>query len=217
MDDFQAELAQYQKDLGPARAAAQAAADGTLDKEAVRKVAGPIQEFRAMAEMGYARIVPPEPGQPRDHWQTAGASLLETARVHPAMLQFAAMATAYRQGKADAFNRALDDYRAWLAPNFAHELRKGAAEFYFNDVKAFLHATIIYIFAFMLAGGAILTFTVTPNLSESLRRSAFYLVILAGLVHTFGLVFRMALEGRPPVTNLYSSAIFIGWGTWSSD
>jgi len=30
-------------------------------------------------------------------------------------------------------------------------------------------------------------------------------------VHTFGLIFRMALEGRPPVTNLYSSAIFIGW------
>jgi cytochrome c-type biogenesis protein CcsB len=32
------------------------------------------------------------------------------------------------------------------------------------------------------------------------------------VVHTFGLIFRMALEGRPPVTNLYSSAIFIGWG-----
>jgi len=30
-------------------------------------------------------------------------------------------------------------------------------------------------------------------------------------VHTFGLIFRMVLEGRPPVTNLYSSAIFIGW------
>src|SRR6266478_4721263 len=35
---------------------------------------------------------------------------------------------------------------------------------------------------------------------------------LAWIVHTFGLVFRMYLEGRPPVTNLYSSAIFIGWG-----
>src|SRR5208282_3514924 len=44
-----------------------------------------------------------------------------------------------------------------------------------------------------------------------LRRSAFYLVILAWVIHTFGLVFRMYLEGRPPVTNLYSSAIFIGW------
>jgi ABC-type transport system involved in cytochrome c biogenesis permease subunit len=29
---------------------------------------------------------------------------------------------------------------------------------------------------------------------------------------TYGLIFRMVLEGRPPVTNLYSSAIFIGWG-----
>jgi len=64
-----------------------------------------------------------------------------------------------------------------------------------------------------LAGGALLMITLLPGLSEALRRSALYLVILAGLVHTFGLVFRMALEGRPPVTNLYSSAIFIGWGT----
>jgi cytochrome c-type biogenesis protein CcsB len=72
---------------------------------------------------------------------------------------------------------------------------------------------IIYLCAFVLACGALLTLAATPNLSEALCRSAFYLVILAGLVHTFGLVFRMVLEGRPPVTNLYSSAIFIGWGT----
>jgi ABC-type transport system involved in cytochrome c biogenesis permease subunit len=45
-----------------------------------------------------------------------------------------------------------------------------------------------------------------------LRRSAFYLIALAWVIHTTGLVFRMYLEGRPPVTNLYSSAIFIGWG-----
>jgi ABC-type transport system involved in cytochrome c biogenesis permease subunit len=37
-------------------------------------------------------------------------------------------------------------------------------------------------------------------------------VVLGGVIHTFGLLFRMWLEGRPPVTNLYSSAIFIGWG-----
>src|SRR5258705_5642709 len=49
-------------------------------------------------------------------------------------------------------------------------------------------------------------------MSETLRRSAFYLIALAFVVHPFGLIFRMVLEGRPPVTNLYSSAIFIGWG-----
>jgi ABC-type transport system involved in cytochrome c biogenesis permease subunit len=30
-------------------------------------------------------------------------------------------------------------------------------------------------------------------------------------VHTLGLVARTALQGRPPVTNLYSSAVFVGW------
>src|ERR1044071_6904219 len=71
---------------------------------------------------------------------------------------------------------------------------------------------IIYLFAFVLSGIALATFALAPNLSESLRRSAFYLIVLAGFVHTVGLIFRMVLEGRPPVTNLYSSAIFIGWG-----
>src|SRR5207249_8823790 len=84
--------------------------------------------------------------------------------------------------------------------------------FYFNQVKSFLHAMIIYTFAFVLAGGALLTFGAWPQLSESLRRSAYYLIALAFVVHTFGLIYRMVLEGRPPVTNLYSSAIFIGWG-----
>jgi ABC-type transport system involved in cytochrome c biogenesis permease subunit len=36
--------------------------------------------------------------------------------------------------------------------------------------------------------------------------------LLAFVVHTSGLLFRMILQGRPPVTNLYSSAVFIGWG-----
>jgi ABC-type transport system involved in cytochrome c biogenesis permease subunit len=50
------------------------------------------------------------------------------------------------------------------------------------------------------------------NLSPTLRRSAVWLLWLAFVIHTTGLVYRMVLEGRPPVTNLYSSAIFIGWG-----
>lgn len=168
-----------------------------------------------MADLSQVRIVPPlEPGAPRDSWQNAGNCLLESFRndgVHPVMAYFATMADAYREEKPAEFNRALADYKAWLEPRFPKEIRKGSAEFYYNDVKAFLHATIIYICAFVLACVAILTFAVTPSLSESLRRSSFYLILLAGLVHTFGLIFRMALEGRPPVTNLYSSAIFIGW------
>ncbi len=218
VEDFAGELTELQRNLGPARAAAQASeTGGAVDKEALGRLAQPLQHFELMKRFGYALVVPPlDPAKGRERWQNAGASLAEsvgTGEIHPAMKQLAAIATAYRQNKPEDFNRAVAGYREWLKPNFEKELRKGGAEFYFNDTKAFLHATIIYICALVLAAVAILTFTVVPNLSESLRRSAFYLVLLAGAVHTFGLVFRMALEGRPPVTNLYSSAIFIGWAT----
>lgn len=218
VDDFAQQLADFQKNLGPAQVAAQASESGKdFDKAALQKIAEPLQAFQLMARFGYPLIIPPQtPTEARNNWQTMGASLLESAKAaqfHPAVISFAAMATAYHQQQPEAFNRAVAGYRQWLTPTFERELKKGRAEFYFNSVKPFLHAMIIYLCAFVVAWAALLTFTLAPNLSESLRHSAFYLVILAGLVHTFGLVFRMALEGRPPVTNLYSSAIFIGWGT----
>jgi ABC-type transport system involved in cytochrome c biogenesis permease subunit len=35
---------------------------------------------------------------------------------------------------------------------------------------------------------------------------------MVACIHTVALLMRMYLQGRPPVTNLYSSAVFIGWG-----
>ena len=218
VDDFAQELADFLHDLTPAQAAARASESGKdFDRRAIERMAQPLQDFQLMAKFGYPLVVPPlDPSAGRDKWLNAGNSLLDSARsgaIHPAVKDYATMMTAYRGNNPGEFNRALDDYRAWLEPGFSKEVFKGKAEFYYNDTKAFLHATIIYIFAFLLAGSAVLSMSLAPAVSESLRKSAFYLVILAGIVHTFGLVFRMALEGRPPVTNLYSSAIFIGWGT----
>jgi cytochrome c-type biogenesis protein CcsB len=217
-NNFAQVVRDFEKNLGAAAEAVDARQGGKdFDKDALRKVAEPMRLFQRMAEMGYPLVVPPvDPKtEGRDHWLTAGASLLEsfrTRRVNQAAIHLAQISGAYRGGNTADFNAAVAAYKAWLAPNFAGELQKGRAEYYFNQVKAFLHATIIYIFAFLVAGVALLTLGLTPRFSESLRVSAFYLVILAGLVHTFGLVYRMVLEARPPVTNLYSSAIFIGWG-----
>ena len=187
-----------------------------VDEEALRRLARPAQMFNAQGNFAYPMVIPPlDPEHDRDAWLTTGTSLLgsiQSGEIHPAVNYFARMATAYGQQNATEFNSAVAGYKKWLAPKFGREVTKGRAEFYFNDMKAFLHATIIYIFAFVLAGGALLTFGSFPNLFESLRRSSYYLIALAFVVHTFGLIFRMALEGRPPVTNLYSSAIFIGWG-----
>jgi ABC-type transport system involved in cytochrome c biogenesis permease subunit len=131
---------------------------------------------------------------------------LHGGEVSPAVVAYAKMFSAFRQDKASDFNAALRDYQQHLRMEFVPEVRKARWEFVFNEADFFYKAMGIYVLAFLLASFSWF------NGSEWLRRSAFYLTLLALLLNTFGIVFRMVLEGRPPVTNLYSSAVFIGWG-----
>lgn len=217
VDDFPKQIKEFQRKLGPAQAAAKVSeTDTNFNKQAFAGIADTMKDFDEMARFAMPLVVPPmERQKTPEGWQTAGSYLLSLARVnelHPAMAHLAAISSSYRQQDAPVFNREVGEYRSWLEQQgFGRELLKGKAEFYFNDVKPFLHAIIIYVSAFILAAFGILCLSYTPAVSRSLCRSAFYLIVLAAAVHTFGLVFRMILEGRPPVTNLYSSAIFIGW------
>ena len=186
------------------------------DAAALSRFMGPANGFLAVAKSALPLVIPPrDPGVPGKQWVNFGVGVLSSAQegeMHPAVRRLALSASAYSRGDAAEFNDAVERYRQWLRVSYPNEYRKGRAEFYFNDVQSFLHAMIIYLTAFLLSASALLALAVAPNLSDSLRRSSVWLIGLALAVHTFGLVFRMALEGRPPVTNLYSSAIFIGWG-----
>jgi cytochrome c-type biogenesis protein CcsB len=216
-EDFAQELTDFKKAMVPGMAAFRAHEAGqAFDQEALDHFTEPLNHYFVMSEMALPLIVPPrDPATSRNEWTNAGTAIMESLRhgeIPPAMNWFATMATAYRQNQPETFNRAVTEYQQWLSQSFRPELSKGRREFFYNDIKAFKHAIIIYVFAFVLTGASLLWYDMAPNLSESVRRSALYLIILAWLVHTFALGFRMVLEGRPPVTNLYSSAIFIGWG-----
>ena len=216
-DDFAAELKAYQEAIKPGIEAVQAERAGQkYDKQAFDQIIDYLSHYDFVAKVAYPLLVPPlQPEKSRDAWENMGTSLMESMRsgqVHPAAMQYASMCTAYRQDKPAEFNRAVDDYRQWLSQKFAPEMSKGSRESFYNHFQAFYKALGIYVFAFILGGISLLAYGLWPNVSEVLRRTAYSLIGLAFVVHTFGLIFRMVLEGRPPVTNLYSSAIFIGWG-----
>ena len=196
------------KGLPAVQSGKNAAVHGSEDVQAL------VQFFRRYQELdglGYALVIPPlNPDVARDDWRNLGRSLLESMKsgeVHPAVGYFARMAGAYQRSAPGAFNEAVKEYRDWLqGKGLVREINKGQREFYFNHLQPFYKAMVIYVAALLFGCASWL------KLSEWVRRSAFYLLILAFGIHTLGLVFRMFLEGRPPVTNLYSSAIFVGWG-----
>ncbi len=209
--DWPRELAEYEKLIEPGMAAMRAQEAGKEhDKAVLEKFMGFIQRFSTMTEVEPPLIVPPHhPERSRDEWMRMGEALMEGARdnkMHEAVGHYATMAGAFRGGKPDDFNRAVQAYRRTLEPALGPELMKAGRECFFNRLQPFYASMVIYVLAFLLACAS------WVNMSDTLRRSAVWLVALAFIVHTAGLVFRMWLESRPPVTNLYSSAIFIGWG-----
>jgi ABC-type transport system involved in cytochrome c biogenesis permease subunit len=209
-DDFSAELDAFQKSLGPGIAAMNARENGQkFDQGAFNTLLGFMGGYQTVARFALPLTIPPaDANLPRDAWQNIGTNLMQTAHtgeINPAAKFYAGMVTAYRADQPADFNRLVAEYRAWLGNRYAPQLRKADQEYFFSSLQPFYKATVIYVLALVLA------LCSWFNLSDWLRRSAFYLVGLGWVIHTFGLVFRMYLEGRPPVTNLYSSAIFIGW------
>jgi len=169
-----------------------------------------LQSLGFLAETGYFFPIPPFP--PNDdplQWRKMGESLLTfltNGNLHPAVNAWAAMATSFAAGDSATFNRVLADYWRQLQRDLPGRVWKAKVESVFNQLQPFYSAMVIYVLIFILAAGSWLIWP------QTLGRYAFALLVVTFVVHSAGLITRMYLEGRPPVTNLYSSAVFIGWG-----
>ena len=169
-----------------------------------------LQNIGFLAETGYFFPIPPFP--PNDdplQWRKMGESLLlflTDGKLHPAIKTWAALATAFQQNDVAAFNRTLDSYSVELKRDLAGRVWKAKVESVFNQLQPFYSAMVLYVLIFILAAASWLIWP------QTLGKYAFVLLILTFAIHSAGLITRMYLEGRPPVTNLYSSAVFIGWG-----
>ena len=207
--DWPEQLAAYEKLIPDGVAAVQAQQAGqTFDQTNFSTFAAYIGEFQYMAGLQPPLVLPPEgAGQ----WQRMGDALLNVPRapkpeLSDSMRAYANMSGAFAANDPDKFNAALRDLRSLFVSGQPQAVGKARAEVFFNQMEPFYNAMVIYILA-----GLLVCFY-WFNLAETLRRSAVWLLWLAFAIHTTGLIYRMVLEGRPPVTNLYSSAIFIGWG-----
>ncbi|MEK9657048.1 MAG: cytochrome c biogenesis protein CcsA [bacterium] len=85
------------------------------------------------------------------------------------------------------------------------DLVKVKAEFYFNQSQLFLLCLCLYLLLFII--GLILFVYSLPSIQPFLR----YCLYGTFTLHSLGILLRMFIQGRPPVTNLYSSVIFVAF------
>jgi ABC-type transport system involved in cytochrome c biogenesis permease subunit len=186
-----------------------AGAKASRDGEAGKLVAELSTEFSTMDTEGSLRPIPPasEPGNVAG-WKTQGGALGEAVSAgtfNPAALTFVDAGRAWQDRQPEAFNAAVRGYRARLDAGIPALLEKSDIEARFNSAQPFYTSMILYVLAF---GGAVLSWLKWPKFFAG---GAFGFILVAFVLSTIGIGTRMWLEARPPVTNLYSSALFVGW------
>lgn len=174
------------------------------------------QRYMQLEKYSVPLIIPPVAGNPR--WRPLMSTLLashpdmhsvmggHTLSVDPLATHMAAMLAAYRGGDIILFNSELMEYGAVLQQENPAAFDKLSFEVFYNRVNAFMKSAQLYVLVSVLS---LFGWLLRKNGLLAVART---LMICAFLPHTFALVSRVFLSGYPPVTNLYSSAIFIGWG-----
>jgi hypothetical protein len=197
--DFAAELAKYQADLAEALrvdAGRRRGSSERLEVATEMRIRTFSRLFQLVSRMGVLAVVPrPSTTGPSNDWSNLGSVVVQSALGRqPAapVAFFAGMSSAFAQGKPDAFNSQVAQYRQWLAANGpAPEVRKSRFEAFSNTLLPLVRAVVLYAVGLVLLGVAWRT------RSAMVSRSALMLVLLGSAMHATGLVFATILTGRP--------------------
>ena len=121
---------------------------------------------------------------------------------------------AYQRGDAEAFSKELQNFstktQSYITPS---DRAKVQFEVFLNQFAPAYQVIYLYVLAGLLALAGWVSLAFRSTLAQAFRRSSFWLLAFAFVVHGFALFARMYLMDRPLVfvTNLYSTAVFIGW------
>jgi ABC-type transport system involved in cytochrome c biogenesis permease subunit len=183
---------------------------GLLIEMAAATGSGAEQRQESLSRLAHFRPILPPDGASPDAWRTTGDALRAAAmgEQDPQLAGWARVGVAWQMQDAASFDRAVSDLRgrAQLAASRLPAVGQVEHEVVFNRAQPFYTGIVIYVLALLLV------FVSWLRWGEVLRAAAYGLLIAGATVHTLGLVSRIVLQGRPPVTNLYSSAVFVGWG-----
>ena len=127
----------------------------------------------------------------------------------PVQIHLQTMATSYVQADGFNFSRAASQLRESLralSPSIYPQDRQLRLEYFCNHFEAFYRAIWFYGLAFLvllvahLRGGG-----------QMLRNIGVSIAVLALAFHASGIVMRCLIAGRPPVTNMYESIIWVSF------
>lgn len=221
-------------DLAPLPTQAEVAQDPVAARTKIQAFARQLRGIEEGLKQGQPPLAIPvedeELAQSGDEWQpyavAVGYAYFKAQMLgenpSPPVTLINTMLNAYEAGDAKEFNDAVAKYHSHLenAPPDALVTKRTFVgswvewmfgtfykfEAFTNNAAPLYYSMPLYVVAFVLCAASWLA---APRV---LNRAALSLILFTFLIHSAALIARIYISGRPPVTNLYSSAIFIAWG-----
>jgi ABC-type transport system involved in cytochrome c biogenesis permease subunit len=210
--DFARELQAFDQVLQPGmQAIRDREANRPFNEQDLMRIVWFTKRYQTLSKAKYAYAFPNPNGKTdSDRWLHVSGALFNavaTGKVGYPAVMYGDLISAYRSDNVTRFNRIIQEYNQYLDRTIPEQLSRPRLEYLFNRAQPFLQAMVLYVIVLIFA---LLSWLKWP---KTLGKTAVILLVCAFLLHTAGLLVRMYLQGRPPVTNLYSSALFVGWGS----
>ena len=162
---------------------------------------------------GSAFLIVPAPKNETDTWfvpdPSAIAGYYNETQLAPALALTTKMMRAYQQGDAftlgSAARQLRENLRA-LSPSIYPQDRQLSLEYFYNHFEGFYRAIWFYGFGFLA-----LLIAHLRKRGFALRNFGLALAVLGLAFHGSGIVMRCMIGGRPPVTNMYESIIWVSF------
>ena len=167
--------------------------------------------FEEISYLKAMKLLPPDEISKTDEWSSPLEFIVNGRSPEPhqdeilnALQQYLAGRLA---GQEASMQSAMANYKAALlmVPGELFDITVLKKETWMNRVNLFYTSVGLYLFAFILLG---LSWMIQPLL---MKRVSYALLILGFLFHAYGIYLRMYIMGRPPVSTLYESVIFVAF------
>ena len=202
-------LEKHERELQPVARSIRQQASPAISDWQIAEIQEALVHYAAGAELAHFRPIGyPHPHNPRGEWITLAESLTRSLGddvVPPHVRAYKDVVESFSANSWNHFNGHVHSLLNWLRNHFPEATKRAEVEALFNRIDLFRKGVVLYLAAFL---ALCVSWLAWPR---TLRSTAIALLLVAFAGHTIGLLLRMYIQERPPVTNLYASAIFVGW------
>ena len=172
--------------------------------EELKRVVDHVSRYHGLIEGKMWAVSPPADKNPESNWGTVAEGMTVPTEQSSAVYS---LLKSYLDQDSEKFKESAAHTRRSIEaamPGYEAQEPKLKAEVLYNRLRPFLQAMIFYLFAGIL--------WLFANAHAFPRIMAKFLTFSAFVMHALGFGLRCYVAGRPPVTNMYESIIWVSLG-----